>query len=472
LRSPIARSLALAALAALLVLPAVADGASRFWIRGAGFGHGVGMSQYGAQGYALHGFEYDAILAHYYSGTKLGRLASSRRAQVLLASGGGLRASHVSSADGRRLSSTATYRVQASGGSVAVYSAKGRRVASLGTSGTLRGPGDWTRLGGNAYRGGMRFDARGGGVRAVNVLSLDDYVRGVIAGEMPSSWKSEALKVQAVAARTYAVAAGGSGILYPDTRSQVYSGLRAETASTNAAVAATRGQVVTYAGRPAVTYYFSTSGGRTEDLEDSFLGASPQPWLKSVRDPYDSISPLHRWTLKMTMATAARRLSGLVRGRFRGIKVLRRGASPRIVSAAVVGSAGSTRVTGPTLRARFGAYDSWMRFTSITSGKTKTKAKTQPPEPAPAGDPSGGASPGGTSARSAAFARVATLTGTVFAAPPGARVTVQREVDGGWRRVLAIPLSRRGRFAWSTRSAGRYRAVYRSLPGPAQTLAP
>jgi stage II sporulation protein D len=318
----------------------------------------------------------------------------------------------------------------------------------------------------------MRFDARGGGVRAVNVLSLDDYVRGVIAGEMPSSWQPAALKVQAVAARSYAVAEGGGGILYPDTRSQVYAGVRAETAPTNAAVAATHGQVVTYAGRPVVTYYFSTSGGRTEDLEDSFLGASPQPWLKSVADPYDSISPLHRWTLKMTMTTAARRLSGLVRGHFRGIRVLRRGASPRIVSAAVVGSAGSTKVTGPALRARFGAYDSWMRFTSMTSSTTKAKAKRKRPEPASPSDPSGGASPGATSARSAAFARLATLTGNVFAAPRATRVTVQRLVGGQWRRVLTVALSPGGRFAWSTRSPGRYRAVYRGLPGPAQTLEP
>jgi stage II sporulation protein D len=470
LRSPIARSLALAALAALLAAPAVADGASRFWIQGAGFGHGVGMSQYGAQGYALHGVRYDAILAHYYTGTKLGRLDSSRRAQVLLASGGALRVSHVSSADGRTLKPTSTYRVQASGGSVSVYSAKGKRVGGLGASATLRGPSGWTRLGSRNYRGAMRFDARGGAVRAVNVLSLDDYVRGVIAGEMPSSWEPEALKVQAVAARSYAVTSG-TGILYPDTRSQVYTGMRAETASTDRAVAATRGQVVTYRGEPVVTYYFSTSGGRTEDLEDSFLGSSPQPWLKSVTDPYDSISPLHRWTLKMTTATAARRLSGLVRGRFRGIRVLRRGASPRIVSAAVVGTGGSTRVTGPTLRARLGAYDSWMRFVTVTSSKTKAKSHRPRRRPSPP-DPTGGASPGATSARSAALARLATLTGDVFDAPRSARVTIERRLDRRWRWVASVALDRRGRFAWSTRSAGRYRAVYAGLPSPPQTLEP
>jgi stage II sporulation protein D len=173
----------------------------------------------------------------------------------------------------------------------------------------------------------------------------------------------------------------------------------------------------------------------------------------------------------MTTTSAARRLAGLVRGRFRGIRVLRRGASPRIVTAEVVGSAGSTRVTGPTLRARLGAYDSWMRFTTLATSKTKAKSRRprKPPRPS---DPSGGASPGATSARSAALARVMTLTGSVFDAPRRGRVVVQRRLDGRWRWVATVRVDRSGRFAWSTASAGRYRAVYAGLPGPPQTLEP
>ena len=82
---------------------------------------------------------------------------------------------------------------------------------------------------------------------------------------------------------------------YADTRSQVYEGVAGETAATDAAVAATRGEVVTYGGRPVATYFFSTSGGQTENVENSFLGAGREPWLKSVDDPYDSASPKHRW---------------------------------------------------------------------------------------------------------------------------------------------------------------------------------
>src|SRR5207247_2378135 len=150
----------------------------------------------------------------------------------------------------------------------------------------------------------------------LNQLGLDDYVRGVIAGEMPSSWAPAALQAQAIAARTYAITAGGGTFLYPDTRSQVYRGVAAETPSTDAAVVATRGRTVDYAGQPVVTYFFSTSGGKTENVEDSFLGASPEPWLVSVADPYDSISPRHKWgPYRMTLAGAARRLHGLVKGR-------------------------------------------------------------------------------------------------------------------------------------------------------------
>ena len=90
--------------------------------------------------------------------------------------------------------------------------------------------------------------------------------------ESPASWPLEALKAQAVAARTYAITStkGGVGFEhYPDTRSQVYGGIGVEQPTTNQAVAETARQVVTYQGRPVTTYFFSTSGGRTENIENS-----------------------------------------------------------------------------------------------------------------------------------------------------------------------------------------------------------
>src|SRR5437899_576083 len=132
------------------------------------------------------------------------------------------------------------------------------------------------------------------------------------------------------------------------------------------AVAATAGQIVTYAGRPAITYFFASSGGRTENVETAFPGSLPEPWLRGVLDPYDG-GPLHSWTLTLSFSSAAARLGGLVRGRFQGIEVLSRGFSPRIVSAYVLGSGGRTLVGGAELAARLGLYDSWAYF-SVREG--------------------------------------------------------------------------------------------------------
>ena len=122
--------------------------------------------------------------------------------------------------------------------------------------------------------------------------------------------------------------------------------------------------------QPVVTFFFSTSGGRTEDVENTPLGNEPRPWLKSVDDPYDDTSPRHRWGPIRMSAQAGRRASSArcVKGTFRGIEVVRRGRSPRIVEADVIGTRGRTRVTGGQLRARFGLFDSWAFFTSITTG--------------------------------------------------------------------------------------------------------
>ena len=103
------------------------------------------------------------------------------------------------------------------------------------------------------YRGNLEIRASAlGGVSAINAIGIEDYVRGVVAGEMPSGWPQEALRAQAVAARTYALATSkdGDGFdQYADTRSQVYNGIAGETAPTDAAVAATAGEIVAYAGQ-------------------------------------------------------------------------------------------------------------------------------------------------------------------------------------------------------------------------------
>ena len=255
------------------------------------------------------------------------------------------------------------------------------------------------------YRGALELRAAGGRLQAINALGLEDYVRGVISAESPSTWPAEALKAQAVAARTYAVTTNigtkADGIdQYADTRSQMYKGVDAEYATTDAAVAATAGQVVAQSGRPVTTFFFSTSGGHTENVEDSFIGALPRTWLKGVVDPFDSVSPRHNWgPFTMSQATVQAKLKGLVRGSFRGITVLERGASPRIVRAEVDGTNGVTQVTGPQLRARLGLFDTWATFTYISGSKKQSsdddggggKGKPEPSATVPAGTTAPGA---------------------------------------------------------------------------------
>jgi stage II sporulation protein D len=181
---------------------------------------------------------------------------------------------------------------------------------------------------------------------------------------MPADWPGDALRAQAVAARSYALATADGGLWdqYDDTRSQVYGGISSETPATNQAVAATAGRVVKHEGKVATTFFFSSSGGRTENIEFSFVGAEPKPYLRSVKDPHEEASPYHRWRETFSQSEIEARLGDLVQGSLQAIDVTRRGRSPRIVSARVVGSEGTSEVTGPTLQARLGLRSTWAFF--------------------------------------------------------------------------------------------------------------
>jgi stage II sporulation protein D len=465
-------------LALVLSLTASAHAASRFTIRGAGFGHGVGMSQYGALGYAQHGWDYKAILAHYYTGTGLGVLRDNREVRVLMQSTRGM-ASFVgaSSGAGRLLNPSATYYARGrAGGQVELLGPRKHVLETVAAPLRVTGTGLLTLRGraGNgrtnsSYRGALEFRPGAfGGINAINAVGVDDYVQGVIPVESPASWPAEALKAQAVAARTYALATskGGAGFeQYPDTRSQVYGGAGVETAATNAATQATAGQLVTYQGTPVATYFFSTSGGRTEDVENTALGTVPKPWLTSVEDKYDSVSPRHRWgPIRMSGRAAGRKLSGFVRGSFKGIKVVKRGASPRVMAADVIGSRGRIRVSGAVLRSRFGLYDSWAYFTSISTGK----APAVPADPpTTTGPDTGGTGPvPGTAARR----KVPSLAGTIIPAQRGARVVVERHIGGLWLEIATGRVGRGGRYRVPVPEKGVYRVRIAGAAGPTVRL--
>ena len=465
-------------LLALLALQAApAQAASRLVVKGAGFGHGVGMSQYGAYGFAERGVGHAEILRHYYTGAQIGRLESGgSRVRVLLKTASRIVFTNAASVAGeRRLDPAQRYRVtRGLSGAVTLRSASGRDLGSYASPLTITGARGGVQVNGRSghaasngrYRGDLQLRAAAiGGVAAINALGLDDYIRGVVAGEMPSGWPQEALRAQAVAARTYAVATSKNGDgfdQYADTRSQVYNGIAGETAPTDAAVAATAGEVVVSGGKPIVTYYFSSSGGRTENVENAFIGAAPAPYLRSVEDPYDAASPRHRWTRQMSLSAAQRRLGRLVKGRLQRIKVLRRGRSPRVVRARIIGSGGVTDVTGPTLRSKLGLYDTWARFTVITAGARRGDGHA----PSAPSTPTGGATPRLARA-SSERAHAGTIVGRVDPATEGRSwVSLERWSGGRWTAQFDLSVHAGGHFAARVQTPGLYRVAYRGITGP------
>jgi stage II sporulation protein D len=287
-------------------------------IQGRGWGHGVGMSQWGAEGYAQHGWRWQRILGHYYPGTQLAA-APVTRVRVLLgaaqpsAAVGCPGVLHVSDASGRghllhagvywvgpalklpvghrRVREKSAHRHDVTAHVVTVR----RALRSPLVFDCPSAPLTWN---GRAYHGVLVVRRTGHRLSVVNSLALDDYVRGVVAGEMPDRWRIAALAAQAVAARSYAVATlkpRKHFDLFSDTRSQVYGGIGYETARTNEAVRRTAGRVLTWNGHTATTFFFSTSGGRTADVREVWPAARDAPYLRSVSDPYDVRSPHHTW---------------------------------------------------------------------------------------------------------------------------------------------------------------------------------
>jgi stage II sporulation protein D len=268
-----------------------------FLVSGHGWGHGVGMSQYGAYGYAQHGYTHPKILAHYFPGTQLGA-APIAKVRVLLASG--VATLKLSSMDAFTVRDGAGETHDLVAGTYTLTPALKLKVDGAQKAKGLAGPllfqpGTSPLTLKRRYRGSLQVDVVGGRLRAINVVGLEQYLYGVVPSEMPYGWAAEALRAQAVVARSYALAVRKSGPfdLYPDTRSQVYLGIDHERPSTNAAVDATAGKVLLYDGAVAKTYFFSTSGGRTASSED--IWGTAIPYLVSVPDPYDSISPHHSW---------------------------------------------------------------------------------------------------------------------------------------------------------------------------------
>jgi SpoIID/LytB domain protein len=396
-----AKRTALATAAALAVVPLLAapvqartperfqvpsDGS--FTVVGHGYGHGHGMSQYGAQGAAHDGLAAAQILAFYYPGTTLSTRVQSIRVLITADS---TRDTTVLAEPGmtlRDLGSGKAYalpdldgvrrwrlNVDRRGDTVVGYQT-GRwhryrpdGLAHLAGDGQFRAADGTLTLvlpGGTAtatYRGALRGASPSAGSTdrdTVNVVSVEQYLRGVVAAEMPASWEPAALQAQSVAARTYALfeKADNRRRYYQicDTGAcQVYRGTSAEYPSTDAAVRATRGQYLTYDGRPAFTQFGSSSGGWTAD--------GGQPYLRAQPDPYDDWSgnPVHSWSRTVDERVLERRYPGI--GDLRTIAITGRDGNGdyggRVQSLVLVGSKGRQSLSGAAFQSLFGLRSTW-----------------------------------------------------------------------------------------------------------------
>jgi stage II sporulation protein D len=362
--------------AALLAMPVASARAADVVVDGHGWGHGVGMSQYGAYGYALReGRDVRFILAHYYAGSGYGT-APGARMRVRLKRNRTQRISGATlarAANGRRarLAERRVYRfVPLSGNRIRVVNAsngttRARLVAPVritgGANTTLRGTAE-NGVSNGLYRGRLVLSRDGRGIVVVNDIGLEQYLYGVVPAEMPAGWPAEALKAQAVVARSYALRSRRPGSAYDvfaDVRSQVYRGVLTETDATNAAVRATRARVVTAGGQIAQTFFFSTSGGRTATNEEAF-GGTPISYLRSVDDPHDDLSPYHDWTSRFTRAQAVQRLRSVTAGRLRGLAIASRTPSGRAATITVRGSGGDQTVSAATVRTLLGLRSTWI----------------------------------------------------------------------------------------------------------------
>ena len=380
-------------------------------LRGHGYGHGVGMSQWGAQGDAEQGATYQQILGQYYPGTTL-ETAPPTQIRVLLAEGqktltissdqpitvtDGNGVAHTLAAGATKLTPALVLAVD--GGQAQPLTPPLVFAPASGSALTL----------GKPYSGTITVSVVKKRLEAVNTLSLEDYVDGVVPAEMPSAWQPAALEAQAVASRTYALATrrvGGDFDVYADTRSQAYGGLDAETPAATSAVAATQGEVLYYGTTIATTVFSSSSGGWTQSAADAW-GGQDVPYLPSQPDPYDSISPWHDWGPVAVSAATLRRALGL-RGRIVDATA-KINSSKRVavldVGTLVRGVEATTPVAGSIAAAKLGLRSTWFRVSVLS---------LQPPLPNPPVAP-------GTSV---------TLTGVLRGAP-GA-VVQERTTGAPW----------------------------------------
>lgn len=220
-------------------------------------------------------------------------------------------------------------------------------------------------LDGRRYRGALELRHKGGGLTAVNIVPVDGYLRSVVPEEMPVDWPAEAIKAQSVAARSFALASRGRHAsegydLCTTTHCQLYTGTAAEKSASNAAIKATRGEVLTYGDKPIEALFHTDSGGMTENSED--VWGSHVPYLRAAKDTPAKTMP---WTKTISRADLERKLAakGHDIGKVRSIALSPlaigraakdRTASGRVKTMTVKGTKGTATLSGTTWRSLLG----------------------------------------------------------------------------------------------------------------------
>ena len=373
---------------------------------GRGYGHGVGLNQYGARGRALAGQTAEQILTAYFTGATITATDPAREVRVLLMAGFPASASSPLVVYGRggtweiagvamvfpadavlRTWRTATtvngvaktawsVRVTAPDGMTILHDATvagAVTVRPLDTIGRIQlfsKPSSY-----DTYRGSIELRLGTGSLNVVNHLGLDEYLRGVVPVEMPSSWPAEALRAQAIAARSYAVRrlhpAIGTFDVYDDTRSQVYRGAEAEKAATDAIIAAEPGATIVSGGSVVNAFFHSTGGSATENNEYAFVGptgavtSGKVVYLRGIDDrapdgrAWDAAAPYYAWS---TSSLTSSQLSAMLRkdsrtnvGDVLRLNLTRRGVSGRLYQVVIYGTTGTKTVSADVFRSVYNA---------------------------------------------------------------------------------------------------------------------
>lgn len=372
---------------------------------GRGWGHGVGLSQYGAQGRALDGQLAPEILAHYYQGTTLGTM-NNREVRVLVLEAFKASASEPVQVFGRngdwsidgidktfpadaRLKFVPTTAGGATTWTVVVTAVDGTKLHDAASPASIRvrpAAGAtlqlWSRPSAyDRYRGVLRIIGKTGSkskADVINELPMETYLRGVVPSEVPAGWPVEALKAQSIAARSYSAVRlhpdKGTFDVYDDTRSQVYLGKSVEKPATDAAIEATAQVVLrTPGGGIANAFFHSTGGGATENNEYAWVSStgeilsSPYSYLRGSLDrrpdgtPYDAAGPYATWkTATYSLAQIRSWFADDTRtnvGTLVKLNLSDRGVSGRLISVRLIGADGTRKtVSGSVFISIFNAH--------------------------------------------------------------------------------------------------------------------